>query len=120
MIFLSSEKPLSATAAERCLRWLPAFSWSPLSQAGLCSVTGTTIRPLRRTAKNLKILLPLGSSDGPYDVRIVTPSGEELAASSGTAKLNDHITSLEVVLPRDSLQSGKYLLQLRKPQLSWV
>ncbi len=74
---------------------------------------------LRRTAKNLKILLPLGSSDGPYDVRIVTPSGEELAASSGTAKLNDHITSLEVVLPRDSLQSGKYLLQLRKPQLSW-
>ena len=74
---------------------------------------------LTRTAKNLKILLPLGSSDGPYDVRIVTPSGEELAASSGTAKLNDHITSLEVVLPRDSLRSGKYLLQLRKPQLSW-
>src|SRR5258707_8236024 len=36
---------------------------------------------LRRTAKNLKILLPLGSSEGPYDVRIVTPSGEELAAS---------------------------------------
>jgi len=74
---------------------------------------------LTRTAKNLKILLPLGSSDGPYDVRIVTPSGEELAASSGTAKLNDHITSLEVVLPRDSLQSGKYLLQLRKSRLSW-
>ncbi len=72
-----------------------------------------------RTAKNLKILLPLGSSDGPYDVRIVTPSGEELAASSGTAKLNDHITSLEVVLPHDSLRSGRYLLQLRKPQLSW-
>jgi hypothetical protein len=74
---------------------------------------------LTRTAKNVKILLPLGSSEGPYEVRIVTLSGEELAASSGTAKLNDHITSLEVVLPRDSLRSGKCLLQLRRPQLSW-
>jgi len=74
---------------------------------------------LTRTAKNVKILLPLGSSEGPYEVRIVTLSGEELSASSGTAKLNDHITSLEVVLPRDSLRSGKYFLQLRKPQLSW-
>ncbi len=74
---------------------------------------------LTRTSTNLKILLPLGSSEGPYDVRIVTLSGEELAASSGTAELNEHITSLEVVLPRDSLRSGKYLLQLRRPQLSW-
>ena len=74
---------------------------------------------LTRTSTNLKILLPLGSSEGPYDVRIVTLSGEEIAASSGTAKLNEHITSLDVVLPRDSLRSGKYLLQLRRPQLSW-
>lgn len=74
---------------------------------------------LTRTSTNLKILLPLGSSEGPYDVRIVTLSGEEIAASSGTAKLNEHITSLEAVLPRDSLRSGKYLLQLRRPQRSW-
>ncbi len=74
---------------------------------------------LTRTSTNLKILLPLGSSEGPYDVRIVTLSGEELAASSGIAKLDEHITSLEVVLPRDSLRSGKYLLQIRRPQLSW-
>lgn len=74
---------------------------------------------ITRSAKNLKILLPLGSSEGPYDVRIVTLSGEELAATSGTAQLNEHITSLEVVLPSDSLRPGKYLLQLRTPQLSW-
>jgi len=74
---------------------------------------------LTRRAKSLKILLPLGSNEGPYDVRIVTLSGEERAASSGIARLNEHITALEVVLPRDSLRSGKYLLQLRKPQLSW-
>ncbi len=74
---------------------------------------------LTRTAKNLKIFLPLGSSEGPYDVRFVTLSGEEVATSSGIAKLDEHITSLEVVLPRDSLRSGKYLLQIRRPQLSW-
>jgi len=74
---------------------------------------------LNRVTKKVKILLPLGSSEGPYDVRIVTLSGEELARSNGTARLSEHITSLEVMLPLNSLRSGKYLVQLRKPQLSW-
>ncbi len=74
---------------------------------------------INHLATHWNIYLPLGSTEGQYDVRIVTLSGENLAASSGTAKLNEHVTSLEIVLPRDSLRSGKYLLQLRRPQLSW-
>ncbi len=75
---------------------------------------------LTRTAKSLKILLPLGSSEGPYDVRIVTLSSEEVATSSGTAKLSDHVNSLELVLTLDSLRPGKYLMQIRRPESEWV
>jgi hypothetical protein len=74
---------------------------------------------LSRNAKSLKILLPLGSREGLYDVRIVAPSGKEVAESSGTARLSEDATSLEVMMPLISLQSGKYLIQIRKPQLSW-
>ena len=74
---------------------------------------------LSRAVKKLKILLPLGSSEGPYEVRIVTLSGGEVATSGGTARRDEHITSLEAALPLDSLRSGKYLLQLRRPQLTW-
>ncbi len=75
---------------------------------------------LPRAAKHLEIFLPLGSGEGLYDVRIVTPSGEELAGSNGTAKLSDHVDSLQLVLTLDSLRPGKYLLQIRRPESEWV
>lgn len=75
---------------------------------------------LTPTTNNLKILLPLGSSEGPYDVRIVTPAGEELARTSGTAKLVDHVDALQLALSVDSVRSGKYVLQIRRPESEWV
>jgi hypothetical protein len=75
---------------------------------------------LTRAAKNLKILLPLGSSEGPYAVRIVTLSGEELAESGGTAKLSDHVDLLQLAVTIDSLRPGKYVLQIRRPESGWI
>ena len=79
-------------------------------------------RPLEvsRSATHLNIYLPLGSAEGPYDVRIVTLSGESLAATSGAAKLNDRATSLQVTLRLASLRPGKYLLQIRRPESEWI
>jgi len=73
-----------------------------------------------RSATHLNIYLPLGSAEGPYDVRIVTLSGESLAATSGAAKLNDRATSLQVTLRLASLRPGKYLLQIRRPESEWI
>lgn len=75
---------------------------------------------LNRRPSKVRILLPLGSSEGPYDVRIATLSGEELVASSGTAKLSDHVDSLQLALTLDSLRPGKYVLQIRRPESEWV
>ena len=78
-------------------------------------------RPLEisRAVTHLNIYLPLGSSEGPYEVRILTPSGESLVATSGTAKLKDHITSLQIAVSFSSARPGRYILQVRKAGLEW-
>lgn len=74
---------------------------------------------LSRTASKLTILLPLGSSEGFYELRIATLSGESLVESRGSAKLKDGVTSLQLALGLASLRPGTYLLQMRRPELGW-
>ena len=70
-------------------------------------------------ATHWNIYLPLGSSEGQYDIRVVTPSGEILFAAGGTAKLADQITSLQIPASLSSLRSGRYVLQTRKTGSAW-
>lgn len=72
-----------------------------------------------RRASKLTLLLPLGSSEGFYQVRIATLSGESLVTSSGTAKLKDGVTSLQLSLNLASLLPRKCVLQIRKPGSEW-
>jgi hypothetical protein len=74
---------------------------------------------VNRAATHLIIYLPFGSSDGLYDVRIVTSSGESLLTASGAAKLDDHITTLQVAVSLSSARPGRFLLQVRKDHLEW-
>jgi hypothetical protein len=67
-----------------------------------------------RAATHWSIYLPLGSSEGQYDIRVVTPSGELRVSTSGRAELNDHITLLRVALRLSSELPGHYILQIRK------
>ncbi len=74
---------------------------------------------LGRMVSHLNIYLPVGSSEGPYDVRIAAPSGELLVATSGTAMLKDRITSLQLSVSVSSARPGPYVLQVRKPGSDW-
>jgi hypothetical protein len=75
---------------------------------------------INHVATYWNIYLPLGSSEGEYDIRIVTPSGELLFAAGGTAKLTDHITSLQIPASLSSSRSGSYVLQIRKTGSGWT
>lgn len=72
-----------------------------------------------RNVSHLDIYLPLGSSDGPYDIRITSPNGKPLVSRSAGAKLDSGITSLEVNMNLSSANPGLYLFQLRKPGSDW-
>ena len=89
------------------------------TEAGSHPTQGERPLEIRRTVSHLNIYLPLGSSDGPYDVRVVSPNGESLATVSGTAGLKDHITLLPIEVSLSSLPPGRYALQVRKDGLEW-
>jgi hypothetical protein len=74
---------------------------------------------VNRAATSWDIYLPLGSSEGPYDVRVVTQSGESVMTASSTAKLEDQITSLKITVTLSSTRPGRYTLQLRGRDLEW-
>jgi len=72
-----------------------------------------------RAATHWDIYLPLGSSEGQYEIRVATSSGELLVATSGTAKLKDDINSLQIVLSLASARPTRYVLKVRKIGSEW-
>jgi len=73
-----------------------------------------------RNVGHLDIYLPLGSSEGSYDGRISSVSGEPLISGTGQAKLEQGLTVLHVDFGISSVRPGRYLLQIRKQQSEWA
>ena len=76
-------------------------------------------RPLEvsRRVTHLSFYLPRDSREGPYEVRILKPSGESLLAAGGVAKVDRGIMSLEVVVSLAPARPGPYVLQIRRSGL---
>jgi len=74
---------------------------------------------LSRAVKNLNVYLPLGSAEGPYDLRIAITPGRAIFTTSGVASLKDGVTSIEAAVDLSSASSGRYVLQVRRPNSEW-
>jgi len=72
-----------------------------------------------RTVSHLEIYLPLGSSDGPYDVRISAATGNPLYTGSGVAHVRAGITLLPIDINLASASLGLYVLEIRKAGSEW-
>ncbi|HXJ90485.1 MAG TPA: hypothetical protein VMS18_26980 [Candidatus Binatia bacterium] len=75
---------------------------------------------ISRTTKHLVLELPIGSKEGPYDVGLITATGDELLRAAGTAELRDHINRLRVDVDLTGLGPGTYSLGVRQPSLEWT
>ena len=84
------------------------------------SDTGQAPLEIPRTAKHLVLDLPIGSKEGPYDVGLLTGSGDQLLSATGMAELHDHITGLRVDVDLGSIRPGEYSLGVRQPSLEWT
>jgi hypothetical protein len=84
------------------------------------SDTGQAPLEIPRTAKHLVLDLPIGSKEGPYDVGLITNTGDELLRARGMAELHDHITDLRVDVDLSGVQAGTYSLGLRQAGLEWT
>ena len=74
---------------------------------------------LSRAVKQLNVYLPLGSAEGPYELRIATATGSAIFTTNGVASLNDGVTSIEAAVDLSSARSGRYVLQIRRPNSEW-
>ncbi len=74
---------------------------------------------VKRGVPQLMLYLPLGSSEGPYEVRIVKASGEILVTASDVARLIEHTTQLKVPVNTSSAPPGRYVLQIRRSGSEW-
>ena len=74
---------------------------------------------LSRAVKHLNVYLPLGSAEGPYELRIATTTGSAIFTTNGVASLKDGVTSMEAALDLSSAPSGRYVLQIRRPNSEW-
>jgi len=72
-----------------------------------------------RQVKRLNVYLPLGSSEGPYELRIASTGGSAVLATSGVASLKDGATSIQADADLSSVSSGQYVFQVRRPNSEW-
>jgi hypothetical protein len=72
-----------------------------------------------RGVKRVNVYLPLGSAEGPYELRIATTTGSAIFTTNGVASLKDSVTSMEAALDLSSAPSGRYVLQIRRPNSGW-
>lgn len=72
-----------------------------------------------RGVKRVNVYLPLGSAEGPYELRIATTTGSAIFTTNGVASLKDGVTSMEAALDLSSAPSGRYVLQIRRPNSEW-
>ena len=72
-----------------------------------------------RAVKRLNIYLPLGSAEGPYELRIAITTGSAIFATTGVATFKDGVTSIQTVVDLSSAPSGQYVFQFRKPNSEW-
>jgi hypothetical protein len=68
---------------------------------------------------NATILLPVGSSPGAYEVRILDSDLRVRASTTGSAEIRNYITTLEVAIDVGALDAGEYQLTLRREGGEW-
>ena len=75
---------------------------------------------ISRRVPHLKIYLPVGSSEGHYDVRIMASAQKIIFVAKGTAVNHQGITIIPVEMNLSSASPGPYILQIRKFDSGWA
>jgi len=80
-----------------------------------------TPKPLEapRGRVNATILLPVGSSPGAYEIRILDSDLRVRASAKGSAEIRNYVTTLEAPIDLSTVDQGDYQLTLRREGGEW-
>lgn len=68
---------------------------------------------------NVRILLPVGSEPGEYELRALDSQLRPRASAKGKAVIRNYVTTLQATLDLRELAAGGYQLALRRPGENW-
>jgi hypothetical protein len=74
---------------------------------------------LPRGRVNATILLPVGSSPGAYEIRILDSDLSVRASAKGSAEIRNYVTTLEAPIDLRTVDVGDYQLTLRREGGEW-
>ena len=74
---------------------------------------------LPRGRVNATILLPVGSSPGAYEIRILDSDLSVRASAKGSAEIRNYVTTLEAPIDLRTVDAGDYQLTLRREGGEW-
>ena len=74
---------------------------------------------LPRGRVNATILLPVGSSPGAYEIRILDSDLSVRASAKGSAEIRNYVTTLEAPIDLRTVDAGDYQLTLRRESGEW-
>jgi hypothetical protein len=69
---------------------------------------------------DLTLDLPIGSREGQYEIQVLEQPGKPVASASGSAKIQNYVTVLQVKIDLRNVSPGRYLLGIRRPELDWT
>ena len=111
--------PTSTPTASQTVPQVASLDLRPLAVTR--SEEQQSAKPLEvpRGRVNATILLPVGSSPGVYEVRILDRDLRVRASTTGSAEIRNYITTLEAAVDTSGLESGDYQLTLRREGGEW-
>ncbi|HXH23970.1 MAG TPA: hypothetical protein VNI78_01900 [Vicinamibacterales bacterium] len=111
--------PISAPTANEAAPQVASLDLRPLAVTR--SEEQKDAKPLEvpRGRVNATILLPVGSSPGNYEVRILDRDLRVRASATGSAEIRNYITTLEAPIDTTALAAGDYQLTLRREGGEW-
>jgi hypothetical protein len=114
-----SGAPVSAPTVNETVPQVASLDLRPLAVTRSETQKSATTLEVPRGRVNATILLPVGSSPGVYEVRILDRDLRVRASARGSAEIRKYITTLEAGIDTTGLDAGDYQLTLRREGGEW-
>jgi hypothetical protein len=111
--------PVSAPTVNETVSQVASLDLRPLAVTRSEEQKSAGPLEVPRGRVNATILLPVGSSPGVYEVRILDRDLRVRASTTGSAEIRNYITTLEASVDTGGLDVGDYQLTLRREGGEW-
>jgi hypothetical protein len=90
-----------------------------ISRGAAVSPTHYPPLSLSRGKLTLKILLPIGAEEGPYEFKLLDDSLQTVRSGKAQALIREYVTTISTVIDTSGLPFGQYSFWLRQPGREW-